>query len=352
MHVKVVERERLVLKFPRRVGLIGLSAVASYRAYHSLSANRAERIVNRHEEEFGFKYEPELLYFAGGGGDFEQHGSPTFEGSPENKTTLLLFEGYRVLVAGAMHESWFTELMARGCNVLAPVLGVQSLPFAQRNLGWDFRFDMRQALQIFDAAVASASDDQRIVVVGSCFGALPALTVAALRKVDALVLVGPMTSGMGRPNRSTSRFETWLNGLERVDRLLPYFFRSVGEKGWGDIVNPDVRAAVARRVGFAREINVRQAMEVKRAVRHMEDALVPQLKDAEVAVIWGRDDRIAPPVRIERLADLLEDAGNRVERFPIDDCGHMVLLDNGRDVALSIIEEKLRLAPRRQMRTS
>jgi pimeloyl-ACP methyl ester carboxylesterase len=290
---------------------------------HRLWLAGFDRYVRGHvvRDEKTIPYDPIL-------GFREKLGEPVVLVDPAFERTLFFFEGFRTQMAANFHRPWFESLHAeQRVNVIAPVLGLQSSPFALRNVEWDPRQDLRTALQVYDAHVALLPKRHRVVVASACFGVLPALAIAARRRPHALVLFTPVTTAFG-PSRTMPRWIRTLLGSPLTPQLVPYYFRRKGLGGW-DIVDPVRRAQAVRDFPTNKDWNLFQYFVMRRALDWMEREIAPAVTGHDIFVATGEKDAFLPPEKVAEFADRLRRNGNRVEFATVPESGHMVLLDQG-----------------------
>jgi pimeloyl-ACP methyl ester carboxylesterase len=290
---------------------------------HRLWLAGFDRFVRSHvqRDETAIAYDP-LLGFR------EKLGEPVVLVDRSFERTLFFFEGFRTQMASNFHRPWFDALHAQHrVNVIAPVLGLQSAPFALRNLEWDPRQDLRTALQVYDAHTALLPKDHRVVVASACFGVLPALAIAARRRPHGLVLFTPVTTDFG-PSATMPRWIRALLASPLTPQIVPYYFRRKGLGGW-DIVDPARRAQAIRDFPTNKDWNLFQYFVMRKALDWMEREIAPAIADQDVFVATGAKDAFLPPDKVAEFAERLRRNGNRVDFRTMPDAGHMVLLDRG-----------------------
>jgi len=244
-----------------------------------------------------------------------------------------------------MYVDWLQELHRTAkTNIIVPVYGLQSSPFAMRNRQWFFQEDMRTVLQIYDAYTALLPADHRIVTVSMSFGTLPHLAIAAhaQRPPDALVLLSPLNTGMEyKVARKLvywlSKQTAWLQHVILFSTITPPPNRATV---W-DIVNRQANLRIAAQVPINPEDNVRLGHQVELAAAWMERDLVPQVKGRDITLVWGDSDLFFSQAGFGALAAQLRTSGNHVDTVTVRDSGHMVLLDNGGALVKSLIAQRL-----------
>jgi pimeloyl-ACP methyl ester carboxylesterase len=290
---------------------------------HRLWLAGFDRYVRGHalRDERSISYDPIL-------GFREKLGEPVVLVDRSFERTMFFFEGFRTQMAANFHRPWFETLHAEHrVNVIAPVLGLQSAPFALRNLPWDPRQDLRTALQVYDAHVSLLPKGHRVVVASACFGVLPALAIAARRRPDAVVLFTPVTTDFG-PSATMPRWIRALLGSPLTPQIVPYYFRRKGLGGW-DIVDPARREQAIRDFPTNKDWNLGQYFVLRRTLDWMEREIAPAVTGHDIFVATGEQDAFLPPAKVAEFADRLRRSGNRVEFLPVPGSGHMVLLDQG-----------------------
>lgn len=286
------------------------------------------------------EYEPELLYNLNGG-------EPLFLVNPDYEQTFIFFEGFRALAPAGMYEEWFREIHQRHqVNIIVPVYGLQSFPFAQRDRGaeWHYQEDMRTGIQIYDAYTSLLPENHRVVTGSMSFGTLVNLAICAKseRKPDAVILMSPLNSGLDF--RAAGEIVHWLSKQTSWLRYVIPYSRAGTPPGratpW-DIVNDQINREVAETFYMNYEDSSQYGYQTEIIATWMEERLVPLAKDLEITLIWGDSDLYFSQDGFHNLAASLEKAGNKVSVGVMQNSGHMVLLDNDRVKAREIILEQL-----------
>lgn len=283
-------------------------------------------------------YEPELLYNMNGG-------EPLFLVNPEYEQSFIFFEGFRALAPAGMYEDWFREIhQKQEINILVPVYGLQSFPFAQRDRGseWHYQEDMRTGIQIYDAYTALLPENHRIVTGSMSFGTLLNLAVCAKaeRKPDAVILMSPLNSGLDF--RAAGEIVHWLSKQTSwLRHIIPYSRAGTppGRATPWDIVNDQINVEVAETFYMNYEDSSQYGYQTEIIAGWLEERLVPLTKDLEITIIWGDSDLYFSQEGFNNLASLLSEAGNNVSLNVMHNSGHMVLLDNDRNRAREIVLE-------------
>lgn len=325
-------------RIARWMGIILLLVLALIGAYRSfLWAQYAGKEKALAAAERG-KFDRDLLYR-------EHGGEPLVLVDPANTKTLFFIEGFRAQMPAGMYVDWLQELHRTAkTNIIVPVYGLQSSPFAMRNRQWFFQEDMRTVLQIYDAYTALLPADHRIVTVSMSFGTLPHLAIAAhaQRPPDALVLLSPLNTGMeykvaGKLVYWLSKQTAWLQHVILFSTITPPPNRATV---W-DIVNRQANLRIAAQVPINPEDNVRLGHQVELAAAWMERDLVPQVKGRDITLVWGDSDLFFSQAGFGALTAQLRTSGNHVDTVTVRDSGHMVLLDNGGALVKSLIARRL-----------
>lgn len=295
----------------------------------------AESLVGKVENG---KFDKDLWFFKDGG-------MPVFLFKPENKTTLFFMEGFKALAPFGQYKEWLEELHNKyNVNVIVPVYGIQSCPFAYRSRDWLVQEDMRTVLQIYDVYTTTLPKDHRIVSVTMSFGALPHMTIAARakRKPDALIFLSPFNSGLdyqaaGPVIHWLSKQTSW---LQHIILFTPLSAPPNRASVW-DIVNTEKNLKIAAKAPYDPEDCARLGNILDLAGPWMEKELVPQVHGLDIMLIWGDSDLYFSQPGFINLANKLKENGNRVTTLTLKDSGHMVLLDNGEEQTKKIILNKL-----------
>lgn len=292
---------------------------ACLTAQHGCMRSTAQKI----ESERSF--EPDLLYRKDGG-------EPLILTRPDARTTLLFLEGFRAQAPAGMYADYLRELQAAGVNIIAPVYGLQSSPFDLRNRDWHIQEDMRTVTQIYDTAAALLPRNDRLVVLGQSFGALPALAVAAKakRKPDAIILLSPLNSGL--EFKAAGPVVFWLSQQTRwLQHLLLYTRPGIppGRESEWDIVNAEMNRRMAATGWVNPEDSARYGHQVEQSAQWLESVLLPQVKEQRILMRWGDSDLFFSQSGFARFCEKLGQNANQIDCAPLRDTGHMVLLDNG-----------------------
>ncbi len=305
------------------------------------------RLVRRHVEhiEESVVYDPVLGMCA--------EGQPVLLVAPENDTTVVFFDGFRIRPAASMHRHWLERLhVEHGVNVLAPVLGHQSMPFRMRNRDWSYEEETRAAVQLIDTYRAAQDPGHRVVVVAFSFGALSAYALAALGRSDATVLLSPLPHSFDIQVDQTVRSSgvaacalRWLlaqvmagRGRRLLSWLLPFYVRPGVSGGW-DIADPELRRRFNREVLNGQELRIFDVYEIASAVEHVREVLLPRIVDHDITVVWAERDSIIPGAVFEDLVAVLHRNCNRALSIPAPGSGHDLLLDVSAGVAHAAVEQ-------------
>ncbi len=314
--------------------IFGLYKAIIYIQYLSIKA---------YAEDFekGREYDPELLYLKKGG-------EPLFLVKKEYDTTLYFVEGFRALAPAGMYADWFHKLHNEyRINIIAPVYGLQSFPFEQRDRGdeWHYQEDMRTGLQIFDAYTSLLPDNHKVITASMSFGTLINLTICAKadRKPDFVVLMSPLNSYLdfkaaGDLVHWFSKQTSWLR------YIMPYSKASTPPNRvspW-DIVNDEKNKEIYREFYMNPEDSAEYGYQNEAIAKWMEDKLIPKVNDMKITVIWGDSDLYFNQDGFKNISEMLDNAGNDVETHIIKNSGHMVLMDNGEEEVKDIILEILK----------
>ncbi len=313
------------------LALIGFYETVMYLQYLSIKSYTEGK-------EAGREYEPELLYNMKGG-------QPLFLVNPAYEQTLFFFEGFRALSPAGMYEEWFREIhREHKINIIVPVYGLQSFPFAQRDRGdeWHYQEDMRTGIQIYDAYTSLLPEDHRIVTGSMSFGTLLNLAVCAKgnRVPDQVILMSPLNSGLDF--RAAGELVHWLSKqMSWLRYIIPYSRAGTppGRATPWDIVNDEINIEVAEKFYMSHEDSSQYGYQNEIISAWMEERLVPLISEQNITFIWGDSDLYFSQEGFHNLAAVLEEAGNTVSVNIMQNSGHMVLLDNDRDRAKQIIME-------------
>ncbi len=282
-------------------------------------------------------------------------GEPLFLHEPANDTTLFFFDGFRIRPAASMHRDWLTELhQSARVNVIAPVLGHQSMPFAMRNKDWSHQEECRAAAQLVHAYRLAQGPDHHVVVAGFSWGAMHAYTLSALGLADAAVLVSPLPHRLDtainatvKRNGPAARALKFVlrrilggHGYWLLGRLLPYYLRPGVSGGW-DIADPELRRRYNAEILNGQELRLYDVFEIIDAVGHVGSELMPRIRDRDVTVVWGRKDSIISEPVYEDLVRALTHNGNRTSSVPVEGSAHNILHDAGAGEARRAIRDSI-----------
>ncbi|HWO93671.1 MAG TPA: hypothetical protein VNL92_02815, partial [Dehalococcoidia bacterium] len=334
-------------KRTRRAAVGALALLGAARLYRAAFYHQARRRVLKVERRV--PYDPDLLYP-------DPMGRPIYLVDPRNDTTLLFLSGYRMLSMPGEHLDWFRELHGRGINVLAPLVGIQSLPFDHRIVGTTLERDVREAVQVLDAYRSTLPSDHRIICASMSYGSIPSFAIAALRDVSDFVLLGPASvfAPTGRSAHSSATLQRMRNPTLRgwalalrpralsqqdpmmkvvtriVEGLAPLLVRTRVESGW-DIADPERRAEAHQRFLLPADVPMSDMWMLERSMRLVRESYLPRITGKRFLMAWGELDSVVMPEQNEALADQLERLGNDVIRRPCERSGHLVLMDGERD---------------------
>jgi len=287
-------------------------------------------------------YDRDLLYLS-------PLGEPVVWVKPGNRVTLFFVDGFRGQAGAGIYREWFRELHDRHhINIVSPITGLQGWPFKERNREWNYREDMRQALQIYDAYTASLPSGHRVVLATQSFGALSNLTINAFakRKPDSSVLISPLNTKLAY--RFGGPLVQWLSSQTGwLRHIMPFMRRGENPartRVWGivnDRMSREIWDSMAKDVVNWEE-NLDQGEEVKAAAKYMEEELAPKVIGRSFLLIYGDDDLFFTREGFGGLAALLRKAGSIVDEVPLEKTGHMALFDNGGPQAKNMIVSLLR----------
>jgi len=319
----------MVLCFNNYIGrefcnwLILLACIGLHRSVLWVEHATAKSMIEAREND---RFDKDLLYHREGG-------YPLFLVNPEHTKTMFFIEGFRAQMPAGMYKDWFEYIhQTYRVNIIVPVYGLQSSPFAMRNREWFFQEDMRTVLQIYDAYTSILPKDHKVVTVSMSFGTVPHLAIAAKAKRPpaALVFLSPLNTGM--EYKVAGRFVYWLSKqtswLQYVILFSPATRPPTRASIW-DIVNREKNLKVAAQMAVNPEDSSRLGYLVERAASWMEKELIHQVKGKDITVVWGDSDLFFSQDGFKVFTEKLMRSGNRVKTMTIKDSGHMVLLDNG-----------------------
>ncbi len=276
------------------------------------------------KEKSSRTYDPDFLFQV-------PDGEPVIWTKPEHSATAFIIGGFRA----AHFIDWYKELFEKEkVNVIAPVVGLTGWPYRQRNRKWFFHEDMRNHYQVYRAYTANLPANHRIVVISMSFGALSntIIGIRAKRKPDAHVYLAPLNTRLDY--RAASPLMAWLSGkIEYLQHIVPMIIRGKNPKRAGiwDIVNDDLNRKAWNRYGervVNWEENLAQAVEVRKASRHLETQLLQRLKNSKILIFNGDSDLFFSQEGFKNFARKLNKQ-NRVEHVTLPTTGHMILNDNG-----------------------
>jgi pimeloyl-ACP methyl ester carboxylesterase len=289
--------------------------------------------------ERDYSFDADFLWFEGGG-------EPLFLSRPSSDTTLIFIEGFRVMNPVGMHEEWLREFSDHhNINVAAPIIGLQSLPYDQRNREWFFQQDLRSAVQLYDAIHASVPEGHKIVVVGASGGALAAIAIAARREPALTILVAPPPPDPAFPRNvkpSVATAGRWFyRHMDLAATLFPFTVVRLFRTRPGQI--PKKAGKGADNIVRGVETNVGQLAEMQRALR-WSGATLQRLKSRNIMLLWGSEDETVEPEALRVLAQSLTAANNTIQAVEVPGVGHRVLLgDDGAPARRSILDALARL---------
>ncbi|HWO93670.1 MAG TPA: hypothetical protein VNL92_02810 [Dehalococcoidia bacterium] len=328
----------------RRASVYGLAALGALQVYRKAFYGMTRRRVIRLERPVN--YDPDLLYP-------EPLGKPIYLVKPENDTTLLFLSGFRTLTMPGQHLDWFRELHEQhGINILAPVFGIQSLPFDQRMVGTTVERDVREVMQVLDAYRSTLPADHRIVCSCISYGAIPSLAIAAMRDVSDFILTGPapIITPPGPTTRTPSIVRRLKNPVLRpiaasllkrlhnpeskgmrltlaiAGQLVPTMARRRLESGW-DIEHEERRQYAYDNLPLPADVPLADAKSMLTGIALTRESYLPRITGKRFLIAWGELDSLVTPEQNEALADELEQLGNEVIRRGYENSGHLVLMD-------------------------
>jgi len=321
----------------------GLAAVGAQRIWARAHSSYIRGRVLR--DDRAASYDAYLASLAGGG-------EPLFLVSPTATSTLIYFEGFRSRWVAGMYGDWLRDLHRRlDLNVVVPAIGLHGLPYRQRNLPWDHRLDVRQAIQLHDLYAAAQGPGHRVSVMSSCAGSLCALALLAARPVDSAILLAPAAAGFRAPRRMRT-YARFLVATGAAPLLFPTYYRRGGEGRVGnwDVVDEARREEANRTVVGNREWNSAQFAALMKGARWADRELVPRVTGRRITVVWGERDNFIPPASIARLSRRLRENGNEVGEMVLPETGHMVLMDRFGERVKERVERELAAVAREASR--
>jgi len=298
----------------------GLAAIGAQRLWTWAHGSYTRGRVLR--DDRAASYDAYLASLSGGG-------EPLFLVSPTATSTLIYFEGFRSRWVAGMYGEWLRDLHRRlDLNVVVPAIGLHGLPYRQRNLPWDYRLDVRQAIQLYDLYAAAQGPGHKISVMSSCAGSFCALALLAARPVDSAILLAPAAAGFRAPRRM-KRYARFLVATGAAPFIFPTYYRRGGDGRVGnwDVVDEERRELANGTIVGNREWNSAQFAELMKGSRWADRELVPRVRGRRITVVWGGEDSFMPPASIARLSRRLSENGNEVSEMVLPETGHMVLMD-------------------------
>lgn len=283
------------------------------------------------------EYDPDFMFN-------KKYAEPFIRVNPGYTTTLYIFGGFR----GFHYYDFFEELHRNEkVNIIAPVTGLTGWPVRMRTRKWYYQEDMREHIQMYEIYTSRLPKNHRVVTMSMSFGALPHATIAvrAQRKPEAMLFLSPLNTGLDY--RAASPVVAWLSSkIDYLKHIIPVMIRSKNpaRAGMWDVVNDEKNLEGWEAYGpkvIKWEENLDQAVEVRRAGNFLIHDMIPRVQGRDIVILHGDDDLVFSEKGFAGFEEALRKAGNRVNRYPLKDTGHMVLNDNGGEKARQVISEVL-----------
>lgn len=330
----------------------GLALVGLARAYESAVIRGAGRRIAKLEHDV--EYDEDL--------HFCRDGEPLMLVDPSYATTVFFFDGFRIRPAVGMNRDWLTALhREHKVNIVAPVIGLQSMPYWLRSKEWSYVEELRQAIQVYDSYASKLAPGHRMVPVSFSFGSVAALTIAAKRNPDEVLLLSPIPAQLALPEQQINRLPNWIrelarkvlrtalepDGLLRGRRMgwfqyvLPIYMRPGEASGGWDVADRECRERVNASILNGQELRLRDLLEIYDAMKFIRTRLLPQLAGRRITVFSGRKDSIMTSETADLFVEQLRAAGGEVEHLAYSHSAHNLLLDCEAEHVLAALTERI-----------
>lgn len=330
----------------------GLAFVGLARAYESAVIRGSGRRIERLEHDVDYD---EDLHFC-------RDGEPLFLVDPSYSTTIFFVDGFRIRPAVGMNRDWLTAMHRDlKVNIVAPVVGLQSMPYWLRSKEWSYVEELRQAIQVYDAYVAGRESGHRMVPVSFSYGSAAVLTIAAKRNPAEVLLLSPIPAQLALPEQQIDRLPDWIREFARkvlraalepdgtfrgrrmgwVQYVLPIYMRPGEASGGWDVADRACRAKVNAAILNGQELRLRDLLEIYDAMKFIRTRLLPELAGTRITVFSGRKDSIMTSETADLFVEQLRAAGSDVEHLVYTRSAHNLLLDCEAEQVLAAIAERI-----------
>ncbi len=306
--------------------LIGL-----HKVFLQVQFNMVEKKVEKIESTRNYD---DIFLFNKNGGE------PLYLINKNFSKTIFFLEGFRTQAPAGMYIEYFEKLhKEQEVNIIVPVYGLQSSPFDLRNREWDFHEDIRNVIQIYDSYTLLLDDNHKILTISQSFGTLPhaAILARGKRKPNNAILLSPLNTGMefkaaGPLVYWFSKQTSWLRKIMLFSWAQPAPNR---DSIW-DIINTEMNLKMAKRDDANPEDSSELGYKSENAAFWMQDNLIPLIKNMNIKIFWGDCDLYFSQEGFKKISSELSEKNN-VETFILENSGHMVLLDNQKNVIKRMI---------------
>ncbi len=329
------------MKKVTKVAVGGFAVIGANRLYESLFIRGVRKYVEKIESDVAY----DDLQFC-------KDGRPLFLSNPDYDTTLLFVDGFRIRPSVGMNHEWLTSIHHNlKVNILAPVVGLQSMPFWLRNKEWSYLEELRQTIQIYDSYLSARGPGHRMVLSSFSYGSVAALTIAAKRNPSQVLLLSPIPAELALPEQQIDRLPGWIRGAARsvlraglrseglvygrrwgwIQYLLPHYLRPGGASGGWDIADRECRQKFNSEIHNGQELRLRDLLEIYDAMRFIRTRLLGDLRGKKITLFSGLRDSIMTRETAALFAEQLAEAGCDIEHLIYEKSAHNLLLDSEAD---------------------
>lgn len=329
----------------------GFALVGLNRLYESLTIRGWGRYINRLEQDVEY----DDMQFC-------KDGEPLFLVDPSYTSTIFFVDGFRIRPAVGMNREWLTAMHHDlKVNIVAPIIGLQSMPYWLRSKEWSYIEEVRQAIQIYDAYVAAREAEHKMVPVAFSYGSVAVMTIAAKRNPAEVVLISPLPAQLALPEQQIDRLPTWIRELARtvlgaalsedgyfrgrrwgwIQYILPIYIRPGKASGGWDVADRACRAEVNARIHNGQELRLRDLLELDDAMRFMRFDLLPDIAGSNITLLSGRKDSIMTHETTDLFASQLRELGSNVEHLIYERSAHNLLLDCEAEQVMRDVAERV-----------
>ncbi|MBN1498992.1 MAG: hypothetical protein JW982_02465 [Spirochaetes bacterium] len=261
----------------------------------------------------------------------ETGGTPLFWTKQYNDRTMFFFGEMNNPNPIGNYYSYFKQIHdVEGCNIIAPVLGTQSMTLKLRNRTWSPKEDEREALQIYNSVCAMLPQGHKIILVAKGTGNFAAAVIMAeaSKKPDEVIMISPVNADIVNDD-APIKIRLASTGPEWLKYIFPF-------------MNNSSYPSYTEYKDMYPEYNLNSFHEIYKESIYFEDNIISKIKNNNIAVVWGENDPMYKTSGYERVIQKLMDSKNKVKPYKLKNTGYYVLQGEETDKVKEIFRKAVR----------